>query len=137
MPEIPDGYDAYDPQQPADLRDDYLVRLPRSAVRGLERKAEAYDRLRAEAEHDRPIDTPLEPGEADLGRERRALAADAPPDTPQVPDPVAEARRVHDRVIEDGGLERHAIGAGLNVLANAAARGDRRVIITPEQERWA
>lgn len=75
------------------------------------------------------VDTPLEPGEANLTSERRALASSAPPDTPAPADPFAEAQRVHDKVIEDGGQEKHAIGSALNVLANAAARGDQRVIL--------
>jgi len=74
-------------------------------------------------------DTPLEPGEANLTRERQALTQTAPPDQLPPPEPYAEAQKVHDEVLKEGGQEKHALGAAFNSLVNAANRGDQRVII--------
>lgn len=158
MPEQPD-YDAYDvDQEPIPARGDYLVKVPRGSIRHLEdrakanevdqRKARAFDALRSAGVLDelglvdrpgpdagQPVDTPLEPGEADLTAERRALAATAPPDQVPAADPAREARRVHDQVLADGGQEKHAIGSAINSLVNAAARGDQRVILNADGTR--
>lgn len=80
---------------------------------------------------EQPVDTPLEPGEADQTAERRALAASAPPDNAPPADPYKVAADVHQRVLADGGQEKHALGGAINSLVNAAARGDQRVILDP------
>jgi hypothetical protein len=74
-------------------------------------------------------DTPLEDGEAGMTGERRSLTADAPPDNAPPGDPYREAQAVYDRVLAEGGMEKHAIGAAFNSVVNAAHRGDQRVII--------
>jgi hypothetical protein len=140
MPET--GYDSYDfDQEPVAQRGDYLVRVPRGAIRHLEKKAATLDALRDAGVLDdlvgqagdgtpQPVDTPLEDGEADLTGERRRLAQGAPPDRVQATDPYQVAREIHDKVLEDGGQEKHAIGAAINSLVNAAHRGDQRVILS-------
>jgi hypothetical protein len=76
-------------------------------------------------------DVILEPGEAGLTAERRSLATGAvPPDhRPQPGDPYKAAEEVFQQVLDDGGQEKHAFGAALNSVVNAAARGDRRVVL--------
>ncbi|MGV2385879.1 MAG UNVERIFIED_CONTAM: hypothetical protein LOD86_11525 [Thermobifida fusca] len=85
---------------------------------------------KAEAE---PEDTPLEDGEADLTRERRQLAQAAPPDQAPPGDPYEEAQKVFERAMQDGAQWKEAFGAAFNLVANAANRGDERVILGRRQ----
>lgn len=129
-------YDDVDPYADAAESGDYLVRVPRSRIRALERKAQGFDAIReeraaaqaAQQEHD-DQGVALEPGEANLTRERRDLAAGAPPDQPQSADPYKEALGLYDKVLEDGEQEKVAFGVAFNSVVNAANRGDRRVIL--------
>lgn len=82
-----------------------------------------------EAPVEEPPDTALEEGEADLSRERRVLQQGAPPDQAPPANPYAEAEAIHGKVLAEGGQEKHALGAAFNSLANAAHRGDERVIV--------
>jgi len=76
-----------------------------------------------------PPDTELEPGEAGFQRERQGLAQGAPGDEAPPADPYVEAQEVFDQAIKDGRQWKQAAGAAFNSLANAANRGDQRVII--------
>ena len=77
------------------------------------------------------FDTPEDLAEAkSLLAAKRAAAANGD-DTPH---PKAEASRVYDAVIADGGRQDDAFAASLDVLLAAATTGDSRVIIDrPEQ----
>jgi hypothetical protein len=136
MPEIPAGED-YEQFLPVEDRDDHFVtvQMPRSALRALERDARAHRQAQAQAAGAEPVDTPLEPGEAELTGERRRLAQGAPPDRVQAIDPYQAAQEIHDKVLADGGQEKHALGAAINSLVNAAHRGDERVIISNQAGR--
>jgi hypothetical protein len=137
MPEIPDNASDWEQFLPTEERDDRFVnvQMPRSALRAMTRDAKAFRQAQAEASG-LAGDTPLEEGEADLQAQRRALAADAPADVPQPSHPAAEAQAVHDKLIGDGAPEKVAIGAALNSLVNAAARGDQRALVQNERE-WS
>jgi|GEM_PF-4794581 len=74
-------------------------------------------------------DTQLEEGEANLSRERQALAENAPPDQPTPGDPYAEAARVHKAAMEDGAPEKVAVGSALARVVQSAIAGDQRVIL--------
>jgi hypothetical protein len=111
-----------------------------ATVEAVQEKARAVGVLEAPAPEPDPEpepepepDTPLEEGEADVGDERRALAEQAPPDQAPKTNPYEEADSIREKVIKDGGHEHHALGAVFNSLANAAHRGDKRVVI--ERER--
>lgn len=77
-----------------------------------------------------PPDTQLEPGEAGFTQERRDLATSSPPDQAPPAEPYKAAREIHDRVLADGGMEKHAVGSAINSLVNAAHSGDERVVIS-------
>lgn len=74
-------------------------------------------------------DTPLEEGEAALAADRRDLAQGSPADSPAPPNPYERADEIGQEIRAGGGKEKEAVGAGLNYLVNAAAQGDKRVII--------
>lgn len=129
MPETPADYAQFIPDLDAQ-DDERLVNLamPRSALKALERDARITRQARAQAA-EQPADTPLEPGEANLTRERRALTSAAPPDNMQPGDPYKEGRQIYDEVLAGGGKEVEAFGAAFNSVVGAAAQGDQRTII--------
>ncbi len=109
--------------------DGYKGDLDAAAIKA---KAEAFGVLGGTtpppAADDNP-DTPLDPGEANFTDERRTVATAAPPDNAPTVDPYKAAHEVFDKVVQDGGQEKHALGAALNSLANAAHANDERVIL--------
>jgi hypothetical protein len=130
MPES--GYDDYDPRQPNAQRGDYLVGVAIGELEGLREKADLYDKALAEAQRrDAQAGTPLEDGEAGFQNERRGLAVGSPGDNVPPADPYVAAQEVFDRAMADGRQWKQAAGAAFNSLANAAHRGDRRVMINP------
>jgi hypothetical protein len=143
MPES--GYQNYDfDQEPVPQRGDYLVRVPRGAIRHLEAKAKALDALKEAGVLDDlasqasapPSDTPLEPGEAGMTSERRSLAAHAPPDIVQPGDSYTEMERVFNAELAAGRQEKHAAGVGLNYLVNRANAGDQRVLVRDPRQQY-
>jgi hypothetical protein len=139
MPEVPADYEDF---LPVEERDDHFVtvQMPRSALRSMQRDAKAYRRHVEQQGGQAAVDNVaagldpeggviLEPGEDGQTLERRANFTGAPPDQPQPADPYRDAERVFQKTLDDGGAEKHAFGMALNLLANAAHRGDRRVII--------
>lgn len=77
-----------------------------------------------------PADGPtLEPTEASVLGAGAELGGTAPPPEAPPADPNVEAQAVFDRAHDEGMGRMEAIGLGLNSLANAAQRGDNRVIV--------
>lgn len=74
-------------------------------------------------------DTPLEEGEGDLSNVRNDLAQGAPADEQAPAEPYQEAERVYENAMAEGAPWRVAVGGAINSLANAAQRGDQRVIL--------
>lgn len=74
-------------------------------------------------------DVQLEEGEAELEQERQRLESGSPSDEMPNPDPYKAMTEVHERIRNQGGLERQALGGAFNSLVNAAHQGDDRVII--------
>lgn len=146
MPET--GY-SYADEYDNEARDDYLVRMPRGAVRPLEdkgKKADTYEQMLQQTRERHGDDafeqflglaesgdTPLEPGEENLTAERRGLTAQAPPDQPQPGDPYKEAGEAMQQVLADGGQEKHAFAAAFATVVNAAHRGDLRVLLEDQR----
>lgn len=71
----------------------------------------------------------LEDGEAALLNASQDLSGTPPPVDPPPADPYVEASKLHERLVDDGVDNPTAVGFALNTLANAAERGDQRVII--------
>lgn len=61
--------------------------------------------------------------------ERSALADGAPADTGEDKDPRLMAKEHFDKRMTEGAPQQVAAGESLNILANAAMRGDKRVIV--------
>lgn len=104
-----------------------------AAVAGMNLSAAVAPEQPADAQ---PEDTVLEPGEADLLTGAETLSGQAPNSDPPPADPYQEAAKVFNSATEDGMPSDEALGLSFNSLANAAAAGDKRVVI-PQTSRQA
>jgi hypothetical protein len=146
MPEVPPDYEDF---LPVEERDDHFVtvQMPRSALRSMQRDAKAYRRHVEQQGGQAAVDNVnagldpeggviLEPGEDGQTLERRANFTGSPPDQPQPGDPYDEAGRIMERIEQGGGKHVEAWAGALNHLANAAARGDARVILRDRRQQY-
>lgn len=80
-----------------------------------------------------PVEAPSgeteEPAEPTGTEQRSALSDGAPADTGEDTDPRQTAKEHFDRRMSEGAPQEDAAGEALNILANAAQRGDPRVIV--------